>query len=568
MGRRRRSGIWWPAVVLLLICLLAGGYVQSSVRMPLPVPAGDSKRAVVLPVDPKYKYDPPIEVTTVRALDRNFLFNEGDSIDSNIWTRIFESSYGIRVKNTWKADALQFDRKLDISIAAGDLPDFFLVNKEQLKRLYEAGQLAELTDLLETYGSPYLKRLLRQDGGVSLGAASFDGKLVGIPRMMVNGGVSTAEVLWVRMDWLEKLGLAEPRTIDDVAAIAGAFAGRDPDGNGIADTVGLGVNNELFLYHGSLKGFFNGYGAYPGIWLPSESGRLDYGSIQPEVRQALARLADMYGQWMLDKEFAVKRWTELAEAIAAGRLGLSYGSVSDGGSILRESMRHDPEARWKSFPIVPASGKLADPQLLDPASNFYVVRKDSAHPEVAVKLANIYLWHYYEKDYGGERNPFIAAPNGIYPGRYPPVTIDPLNINLVAYREVQDALRMGDGSRLGFPANVHYDRLRRYANGDQEMRFADAIFGPVGSFRVIEGYDLSGLGRYDAFQGAATPTMVEKLAALERMQNETFTRIIMGEAPLSEFDRFVEDWLHLGGERMTKEVNDWYDKREKSAGGH
>ena len=567
MGRRRRSGVRGPAVVLLLICLLAGGDVQSSVRMPLPLPAGDSERAAVLLVDPKYKYGPPIEVTTVRALDRNFLFNEGDSIDGNIWTRIFESSYGIRVKNIWKADALQFDRKLDISIAAGDLPDYFLVNNEQLKRLYEAGQLAELSDLLETYGSPYLKRLLRQDGGVSLGAASFDGKLVGIPRMMVNGGVSTAEVLWVRMDWLEKLGLAEPRTIDDVAAIAGAFAGQDPDGNGMADTIGLGVNNELFLYHGSLKGFFNGFGAYPGIWLPSESGRLEYGSIQPEARQALARLADMYGQGMLDKEFAVKRWTELAEAIVAGRVGLSYGSVSDGGSLLWESMRLDPEARWKSIPIVSVSGKPADPQLLDPASNFYVVRKDSAHPEVAVKLANIYLWHYYEKDYGEEPNPFITTPSGIYPGKYPPVTIDPLHINLVAYRELQEALRMGDGRQLGFPANVHYNRLRRYANGDQEMGFANAIFGSAGSFRVIDGYDLSGLGRYDAFQGAATPTMVEKLAALERMQDETFTRIIMGEIPLSEFDRFVGDWLHLGGEQITKEVNEWYDKQGKREGG-
>lgn len=513
---------------------------------------------VLSPADPLYKYDPPITVTTVRATDQGQRFIEGESLDQNIWTRIFDDQYGIRVKNVWTVDALQYDQKLNINIASGELPDFFMVNKEEMKRLYQSGQLEDLTEVLNTYGSPYLKQLLQQDQGVSLGAATFEGRLAGIPKMMVNGGVSTAEMLWVRMDWLEKLSLPEPKTIEDVVTIARAFAFEDPDGNGIDDTSGLGVNNELFMYHGSLKGFFNGYEAYPEIWIPDEKGDLVYGSIQQEMKQALSRLAALYQEGLLDEEFAVVPWTKLAQEIADGKLGLTYGTVSDGGYIQRDHVRNEPSADWRAFPIVSVDGSQVQPQLMDAASNFYVVRKGAAHPEAVVKLANIYLRHYYELDYGAESNPFVSAPDGVYPGRYPPVTIDPLDVNLKSYLEVQEALEVGDGSWLGFPASVHYDRLMKYAAGDQEMWFSTAVFGPEGSYGVIHEYDQAGVGIYNVFQGAATPTMAEKLSALLRMQDETFTMIIMGEVPVEEFDRFVEDWRRLGGDQITREVNEWY----------
>ena len=42
------------------------------------------------------------------------------------------------------------------------------------------------------------------------------------------------------------------------------------------------------------------------------------------------------------------------------------------------------------------------------------------------------------------------------------------------------------------------------------------------------------------------------------MEEETFAKIIMGKADISEFDTFVEDFNKLGGSDMTAEVNEWY----------
>ncbi|MFC4597761.1 extracellular solute-binding protein [Cohnella hongkongensis] len=519
-------------------------------------PAGQNSGAAAAVSGPLEKYDPPIEVTTVRAVNQAFKYDEGKSIDNNIWTDIFKDQYGINVKNLWVVDESQYRQKLNISIASGDIPDFMVVNKEELLRLSEEDQLEDLTALLDQYGSDYLKELLNQDNGTALQAATYEGKLLGIPQMQVNGGVSTAEMIYLRYDWLQNLSLPEPKTIDDVIRIATAFAKDDPDRNGKNDTYGLGLNKELFQAHGTVKGFFNGFKAYPDIWLKDGDGNLVYGSIQPEMKTALQKLSELYKEGVIDREFTVKDWNKLAEDIAAGRLGLAYGTVSDGGHIHKANKDNDPDAEWKVYPIVSPDGSPVPPQLSDTANNFFVVKKGVKHPEAMIQLANIYLEHYYLTSYAPEPNPFISRDNGIFPGKYHPVLIDPLNVNLDAFRLVQDALAKNDGSQLGFPANVHYDRLTQYAAGDEAMWFSTIVFGAEGSYSVIDYYDQNGMGIYNAFQGAATPTMSEKMASLKKYQDETFTKIIMGESPISEFDKFVSEWKKLGGDQITQEVNE------------
>lgn len=518
-----------------------------------PAENGGQTAAVTGPLG---KYDPPIEVTTVRAVNQGFKYDEGKSIDNNIWTDIFKEQYGINVKNLWVVDESQYRQKLNISIASGDIPDFMIVNKEELLRLSEEGQLEDLTQLLEQYGSDYLKELLDQDNGTAMNAATYEGQLLGIPQMQVNGGVSTSEMIYVRADWLENLNLTEPKTIDDVIKIAEAFAKNDPDLDGKNDTYGLGLNKDLFLAHGTVKGFFNGFQAYPDIWLKDGSGKLVYGSIQPEMRTALDKLSQLYKDGIIDREFTVKDWNKIAEDVAADRLGLAYGNVSDGGFIHKMNKENNPDAEWKVYPIVSVDGSAVNPQLGDTANNFFVVKKGAKHPEAMIQLANIYLEHYYLTSYAPDPNPFISNANGVFPGKYHPVLIDPLNVNLDAFRQVQDALAKKDGSQLGFPANVHYDRLTKYAAGDKAMWFSTIVFGGEGSYSVIDYYDKNKLGLYNAFQGAATPTMSEKMASLKKFQDETFTKIIMGESPISEFDKFVEEWKKLGGDQITAEVNE------------
>lgn len=58
---------------------------------------------------------------------------------------------------------------------------------------------------------------------------------------------------------------------------------------------------------------------------------------------------------------------------------------------------------------------------------------------------------------------------------------------------------------------------------------------------------------YSIFYGS-TDTMVTKWAALEKLEHETYLKIIVGDQPLDSFDDFVKQWKLLGGEQITQEV--------------
>ena len=57
---------------------------------------------------------------------------------------------------------------------------------------------------------------------------------------------------------------------------------------------------------------------------------------------------------------------------------------------------------------------------------------------------------------------------------------------------------------------------------------------------------------YNVYNGQ-TETMEAKWANLKKMEEETFAKIIMGKADISEFDTFVENWKSQGGDQILKE---------------
>ena len=52
--------------------------------------------------------------------------------------------------------------------------------------------------------------------------------------------------------------------------------------------------------------------------------------------------------------------------------------------------------------------------------------------------------------------------------------------------------------------------------------------------------------------------MGEKQAYLDKLEEETFVKIIMGTESIDAFDTFVDNWYANGGTEITEEVNAWY----------
>ncbi len=507
--------------------------------------------------DPNAKYDPPIEVTTVRYTDASYKFKDGESLDNNVWTKAYESELGIKVKNVWIVNGDQYGQKVNLSIAANDLPDFFRVNALQFRQLAQEDKLEDLTGFVNDYGSPLTKELIER-GVNAKASAMYNGKLLAIPHAEDYYG--PANLLWVRTDWLKKLSLPEPKTMEDFLKIVAAFTTQDPDGNDKNDTYGLAASKDIIGGYPDLSGFMNAYHAYMNIWVKDASGKLVYGSVQPEMKTALAKLQELYKAGVIDKEFGIKDGGKTAELQTAGKIGMSFGAMWNPLWPLQDNATKDPGAEWTPYPIPSIDGTPAHVQSNSNFDEFWVVKKGAKNPEALVKLFNF----YNEKIVSENAQPDIYHKVGdIEVFKYALVSsgFGTTTGLLAVHKKVVSALQSKDPAVLTPEEKSYYDKIVLFLGGDRTNWGTNKVFGEGGSWAVIgQYYDQNKQLIKNEFYGAPTPGMTEKNAILDKLVLESFTKIILG-APITEFDKFVDSWNKLGGEQITKEVNDWYTQK-------
>ncbi|HHW48734.1 MAG TPA: extracellular solute-binding protein [Clostridiaceae bacterium] len=523
--------------------------------------------------DPFGKYDPEIEVNMAAVLTDQIRKTAlvGDiTLEKNVWTDLIKEKLGIKIKYKWIANADEwitkkndeYNQRLNIAMASGDLPDIMLVNPVQLKKLVDADMVVEMQDYWDEYASPFTSELYKAEGELPFKVMTVKGKLYGIPRL--NDSYDGANCLiWYRKDWLEKLNLPEPKNMDELVEVIEAFSTQDPDGNGKRDTYGLGAIKDIVGAMG-FNGIFNGYHAYPGIWVEGSTGSLVYGSIQPEVKTALREIRGLYEKGFIDKDFSIKGNDGIAEDISEGKIGMIFGPMSMALYPLQLNILKDAEADWGCMKYVSSddrpvmvSGKLG-------TTDGYAVRKGFEYPEVLVKLINIFMEKVYGPDaefrkYGiGEEQ--LGNGSRQLTFLLSPVTTYPSGKNMRSYELIKIALQTGDTSEMNSENLGQYDSVLRYMKGIREEWGVAKLFSPDGAYKLLTEIKSNGELLLDKFIGAPTETMAEKMGVLDDMQNEVFTRIIMGDQSLDSFDEFVRNWKMLGGDRITKEVNEWYSQ--------
>ncbi|QHW35517.1 extracellular solute-binding protein (plasmid) [Paenibacillus rhizovicinus] len=507
---------------------------------------------------PISKYNPPITVSMIRPFDQTATFQPGESMEKNNWATALEQELGVIMKYPWgPIPGGQYEDKINIAIASNQLPDISQLAAPQLKQLVDAGSLEDLYPAYNKYATPLLKKIVEADGGRALKTATFDGKLMALT--VPNGIGDAFGMLWVRKDWLDKLGLPEPKTMQDVQNIAQAFA---KDGK-----IGLALDKDLIGNTFTLDGFANGYHAYPKKWIKDSNGKLVYGSIQPEMRTALQEAQKLYKDGAMDKEFGVKTADTVAQDFAAGKIGMTYGAMFFPLWPFADNKKNDPAADWRPYPIVSVDGKPAMPIADISSSGYFAAKKGFAHPEVIIKLANFYaekFWsdHSTKEDYAKLREITVDDGKGgkksVTVWFQAPFMVESGGKNQDNYIAINEALKTGDASKLNPEQTSNYNDIKKWLdNKDINGYGYNGVFGKGGSEGIILNY-LQNENNYliNEFYGSATATMAARKSTLDKMELEVFTKIIMG-APIEDFDKFVQNWNKLGGEQITKEVNDW-----------
>ncbi len=542
--------------------LAAAALVLSACTGPAASPTPDNSGSAAPAADPyaglnlvvPNPYNPPIEMSSVTTVNATVKFLEGNDIYDNIWTRTYRDVLGINLSYKWVVDGSMYGQKLGLSINSGDIPDMFVVDPAQLLSYQEAGLLADLTPVYEAEASANTRDLLNQDP-VALKSATIEGKLWGIP--LTDASVTSASLLWIRQDWMDRLGIAAPTSMADVLEISRRFTEEDPDGNGVDDTIGLATDKSLWGSIAGLQGFFNGYHAYPAIWFEQDGG-LVYGSVQPEMRAALLALQAMYAKGQIDPEFGVKDINQVSETLAKGKCGMEFGVWWNPYHPLNLSQANNPNAYWTAYAIPSADDTPAKSQYSSAIWSFLVIRQGYEHPEALIRMVNFWTDNIVRSQDDNIRRIFLGDINtpDVVLYKYTPVVLWEPNAIIEGSRRLREALAKHDPSGLDLDTQWRYRIIQAYfEQGVKEAWVEVATNGPNGAVPLLEGV-LADQGILNRFYGTPTPTMAEKLPTLQTMEAEMITKVIMGDS-IDLFDKFVQDWYKLGGAEIVNEVNLW-----------
>lgn len=516
--------------------------------------------------DPFGKYDPAINISFVRGIDDDLAANilpktPGETLEDNRWTKVYKEELGINVSYAWTVKGNEtsdaYTQKINVTLASGDLPDVVLVNPSQLKQLVDSDMVEDMTQYYNDYASEQLKKYMTEEGTGIIDSVTFDGKMMAVPETVAFN--EAAQYLWIRNDWLKKLNLQAPKTMDDVLKIAEAFTTQDPDGNGKNDTYGLPITKDIYSGAMGTEGFFAGYHAYPNLWVEDSNGKLAWGSTLPETKVALQKLAEMYKAGQIEQEFGVKDGGKVAETIAAGKFGINYGAQWNPMYPLISNFNNDKNADWTAYSLVSNDDKKVMVPLKFNQTRIFAVKKGYKNPEALVKLMNMHI----EKNWGESADfnkYYMPVENGaVGVWKFSPVCPAPSFKNLEAFIAIDEARKNNDFSKLTGEPKVIQANIDAYEKGDDAMWGWERIYGKTGAFKSMVEYKNNDQLLKEKFTGAPTQTMAEKKTTLDKMEKEVFVKIIMGSVSIDEFDKFVSDWNKLGGEAMTKEVNEWYD---------
>ena len=477
---------------------------------------------------------------------------EGETIEDNQALQYIEDTLNIDITFSWIVSSDSYTDKLNLAITSGDIPDVMTVDLLQLEQLAAADAIEDLTPYIEKYANQDILENYAQTNGAALAAATLNGKVMGIPNVQPQADAPI--MVFVRQDWLDKLGLEGPKTVDDVETIAKAFIEQDPDGNGENDTYGITGTYTPVQVPSNLHGFdaiFNAYGSFPSLFYRDADGKIIYGSVQPETKAALARLAQMYADGIVDPEFATKDAGTSNEIIAGGKGGIMFGPWWIPWWPLNDSVTNDPNADWQPYLIQDKNGKYTF-SMGGYTYTFVVVKKGYPHPEAALKVLNV----QNDLSYGLNDAPqYYEDFNSIWTTLFPiPFLIEqPYVVERMA-SEYQQAL---DGTLDPVTFNdamqIEYDQIQTdIAAPRQDVPSWSVRMARLDAALLLaQGYDEV---RSDPVAERIFP-LDENWPSLKKMEDEAILQIITGAKPLDYFDEFVQQWYDNGGTALLEKMN-------------
>ncbi|MBO9128141.1 extracellular solute-binding protein [Bacillus sp. 165] len=299
--------------------------------------------------------------------------------ENELFVKEIERLTGIKVEMV-KPPA-DYDQKLMTSMSSGEKYDLILLTKPLMDILVKQGVLTELNDKIQkskvlsdsTIISEKEWNLIKYDNG----------KVYGIFNKFEGGTLPI-----VRQDWMEKLGLEQPKTLDDFYNVFKSFKEQDPDGNGKDDTYGLSTAG---LY--DIQGFLSAAGVKY-RYVIDKDGKRTIPIATEKAVPVFEWFAKLYKEGLLDPNFATNDSGKMRELFLTDRVGtVTYWDAWVG---LFNNIRKvdDPNTTFEAKGISGAVGPEGNIMLRRGDQSVWAIPVNAEHPKTAMEFLE--FWHSEE----------------------------------------------------------------------------------------------------------------------------------------------------------------------------
>lgn len=287
---------------------------------------------------------------------------------------------GIRVQLV-KPPGSEYTTKLTTMLATGEQVDIAYAGGSTFLNLLDQDLLEPLTDRIES--SPVLSDPDIIAPSEWARVRRPDGEIYGVFNKFEQGTLPI-----VRYDWLEKLDLNEPQTLDDYYDVLHAFTYDDPDGNGKDDTYGLVIGYTLY----DTVGFFGAYGLMRGFQ-KDENGELYSPYATEDAIPVYEFMAKLYEDGILEPNFITNQSSNFRELFMTDKAGMNFYWAAWVGLYNQQVKAEDPDSPFKARGLVPPEGPGG--RLLKAGDDgFMVIPQLSEYKDQAFDV--IEFWHTYE----------------------------------------------------------------------------------------------------------------------------------------------------------------------------
>lgn len=395
----------------------------------------------------------------------------------------------------------------------------------------QKGALYDLSEFIEQYGTN-TKQAMSQ---ASLDLTKIDGKQYAIPMTNINLGNKSlySSLMTTRADWMEKLGMAYPKTVDEFTALLQAFKDNDIDGQSLS-VAPLSMDKTTL----DLPGLVGAFGV-PNVWNDVD-GTLMHRIEDPRYLDYIRYLQELYKAGLLDMEFPTNKAATLIEKFSSGRAGVVPMAYYDAGSIVNALVKNFPDASVHYIDPLTGpngdSGVAANEKALD---RLIYIPKSAEHPEDAFQWMDMKLEHdLFKRMAIGDEGVHYTFENGEY---YPiaPKFFDERNLANNFMTGLDE-----ENYPIYWRARVRKDDniFQAYSYLESEESVKYSVDNPLGRAPVFESNKQKNI--------------------LDTMVSDYVIQLIVGEVTIEDsYDAFIEKWNNEGGAAMKEEINAWYQNQ-------